>query len=207
MGRTRLLTDSTIKKQQAIDHVLKKELILERKKHQKKQRMRSDHTKIEVVKSYLALGGNLTLTAGSTNIPYRTLQAWKASEWWKNLVAELKKEEKLTLSAKTKAILERTMELTAERIENGDFIYDQKKGELVRRPLPAKDLHKITVDMMIRRDIIDEATAERVVMKNNDEKLADLAKRFADLATLALEKPNTVVEVTDVIFAEETKRA
>lgn len=206
MGRTRLLTDSKIKRQQAIDHVLKKELVLERKKHQKKQRMRSDHTKIEVVKTFLALGGNLTLTAGSTNIPYRTLQAWKASDWWKNLVQELRKEEKLELSAKTKEIMERTMTLTIDRIDNGDFIYDQKKGELIRKPLQAKDLHKITIDMMDRKDVLDKATEERVDLKSNDDKLADLAKRFADLAQMALDKPKPTIEVTDVVYITEDQK-
>lgn len=205
MGRTRLLTDSNIKKQQAIDHVLKAELVLERKKHQKKQRMRSDHTKIEVVKTYLALGGNLTLTSGATNIPHRTLCSWKASDWWKNLVQELKKEEKLVLSAKTKDIMERTMELTVDRIEHGDFIYDQKKGELIRKPLQAKDLHKITIDMMDRKEILDKATEEKVDLKSNDDKLVDLAKRFADLAQMALDKPKPTIEVTDVVYITEDK--
>lgn len=205
MGRTRLLTDSNIKKQQAIDHVLKAELVLERKKHQKKQRMRSDHTKIEVVKTYLALGGNLSLTSGATNIPHRTLCSWKASDWWKNLVQELKKEEKLVLSAKTKDIMERTMELTVDRIENGDFIYDQKKGELIRKPLQAKDLHKITIDMMDRKEILDKATEEKVDLKSNDDKLVDLAKRFADLAQMALDKPKPTIEVTDVVYITEDK--
>ncbi len=41
-------------------------------------------------------------------------------------------------------------------------------------------------------------------MKSNDDKLADLAQRFADLAQKALDKPKNVIEVTDVIYMKET---
>lgn len=204
MGRTRLLTDSPIKKAQALAHIDKHDLIEARKIHQKKQRMESDHTKIEVVKSYLALGGNLTLTSGATGIPIRTLFLWKSKQWWKDLVAALKREEKLTLSAKTKRILELSMEETLDRLENGDFVIDQKTGQFLRKPVSARELNKITTDMLERKEKLDLATEEKQEMKSNDDKLADLAQRFADLAQKALEKPKTTVEVTDVIYMKET---
>lgn len=209
MGRKlRLLTDSTIKHDKAVDILTTKvELMEERKKHKKNYFMRSDATKVEVVKTYLALGGNLTLTAAAVQIPYRTLYVWKCSDWWKNLVAECKKVEKLEMSQRTKMIIEKSMMLLEDRLENGDIFYNQKTGELQRKPVIAKDLHTIAKDMLDRKLILDRSFEEQVVEVSKDNKLEDLALRFAALAEKALEKPKPYVEVVDVIFAEETTHA
>lgn len=204
---SRLLTDSLPKKEQALAKIERDALVAERKKHQRKYKMYSDEAKIETVKTYLALGGNLQLTSGATGITYTTLCSWKHSEWWKSLVSDIKKQEKLELSARTKRIVEKSMELLQDRLEQGDFYYDQKKGVLVRRPVTAQVIHRIAADMIDRKEMLDKSTEERVELKNNDEKLADLAKRFADLAEKALSKPKPVVEVTDVVFVEEKTNA
>lgn len=200
--KVRLLTDSEPKKQQQLAWLEKDVLIAERKKHQRAYKMRSDDTKVEVVKTYLALGGNLTLTAHCTDIPRDTLKTWKASQWWKTLVTEIKQQEKLELSAKTKRILEKTMEVLADRVANGDFIYDQKAGKLVRKPLGAKDAHQISMDLIDRAEILDKATEEEPEHKDKDlSRLEALADKFAKLANKIDMKP--AVQVTDVIFVEQ----
>ncbi len=210
MAKRRFLTDSEPKKQQALLLMEKEALIAERKKHQRAYKMRSDDTKIEVVKTYLALGGNLTLTANVTEISRDTLKVWKASNWWKTIVEELQKQEKLELSAKTKRILEKTMEVLADRVMNGDFIYDQKQGKLVRKPICAATAHKISVDLIDRTQLLDKATEEKDDETSTDlSRLADLAKRFELLANKQeqqlTQKP--VVEVTDVVFVKEQENA
>lgn len=208
--KIRLLTDSPVKHQAAVQRmdeiILKEDLKKARKEHQRQRLLRSDSTKVEVVKTFVALGGNLQLTAASCGIPHRTLQNWKATTWWKNLVSELKKAEKLELSAKTKTIIERSMMLLADRLENGDAFFNQKTGEVQRKPVSAKDLHTIAKDMMDRKLILDKAFEEKIVEATEGNKLAALAERFAKLAEATLEnKPK--IEVTDVVFAEEKPRA
>ena len=207
MGRTRLLTDSPIKKALALKHIDKHDQKESAAIMAKKPRMVSDHTKIEVIKTYLALGGNLSLTAGATGIPIRTLFLWKTKNWWKEITATLKREERLTLSAKTKRILELSMDQTIDRLENGDLVIDPKSGALIRKPVNARELNQITKDMMERKEQLDISTEEKQELKGYDDKLAVLAQRFADLAQLALEKPKPKIEVTDVIFVEEDNNA
>lgn len=201
--KVRLITDSMLKNAAARAVVeataLKEELI----KNRKKAQFRSDSVKVEVVKTYLALGANAALTAGATNIPLRTIKLWKTQNWWKNLVNELKKAEKLELSAKTKTIIERSMELLADRLENGDAFYHPKTGEIIRKPVPAVTLHQIAKDMIDRKNILDKAFEEKVVVETKGDKLADLAERFAKLAEMSIEKKKPVVEVTDVVFVQE----
>lgn len=197
-----LLTDSEYKKKQAIAAIDREVLIAERKKHQRKMTLRSDSTKIEVVKTYLALGGNATLTAAATKIPFDTIKTWKTTNWWNQLVNDMRKAEKLELSAKTKRILDKSLDLVMDRLDNGDFFYDQKSGQLVRKPIPARELNKIAVDMIDQKFILDKATEEQVELSTNEEKLAKLAERFAELAATALAR-KPAVEVTDVVFVEE----
>ncbi len=209
MAKKRFLTDSEPKKQQALIALEREALVAERKKHQRAYKMRSDDTKVDVVKTYLALGGNLTLTANVTEISRDTLKVWKASNWWKTIVEELQKQEKLELSAKTKRILEKTMEVLADRVINGDFIYDQKMGRLVRKPICAATAHKISVDLIDRTQLLDKATEEKDDETSTDlTRLADLAKRFELLANKQeqqiTQKP--VVQVTDVVYIETPKK-
>ncbi len=203
--KVRLLTDSMIKKGKALAvleaTVLKEELVANRKKVQ----FRSDYAKVEVVKTYLALGANLTLTSSATGVPLRTLHLWKSSTWWKNLVNEIKKVEKLELSAKTKAILDRSLDQIIDRLDNGDIILNQKTGTIERKKLSARDLNQITKDIMDRKLILDRAFEEKVVEVDKGDRLAALAERFANLAEATLEntKKRPVVEVTDVVFVKE----
>lgn len=200
--KPRILTDSKIKKEQSIAVFEREALIEERKKHQRSYKMRSDETKIEVVKTYLALGGNLALTASVTEISKDTLKVWKASAWWSNLVNEIKKCEKLELSAKTKRILDASMNVLADRVSNGDFIYDQKQGTLIRKPISAKDAHSISVDLIDRVQILDKETQDEPENKDKDlARLEALADKFAKIANKIDLKP--VVNVTDVVFVEQ----
>jgi hypothetical protein len=188
-------------KAQELSLLRKKRLALvAQRKHQ------SDETKIDTIKTFLALGGNLKLTSGATGIPYPTLKGWKATQWWNDVVTELRKAEKLELSVSTKTILNKSLALIEDRLNNGDFIYDQKKGKLIRKPLQAKDLHKIAVDMMDRKDKLDKATASDEVHESHDEKLKSLAERFAALAIKAVEKQSKIDSdvVLDIPFKDVT---
>jgi hypothetical protein len=161
------------------------------------KRQRSDEVKIDTIKTFLALGGNLQLTSGATGIPYPTLKYWKASNWWNNVITELRKAEKLELSSSAKKILNKSLALLEDRLDNGDFIYDQKKGKLIRKPVPAATAHKIAVDMMERKDALDRDTSEENINQSNEDKLISLAERFAALAEKAAQKRKNM-EAIDV---------
>lgn len=205
--KIRLLTDSAVKKEQAMARLEKEALMAERKKHQHKLKYYSDDAKVNVIKTYLALGGNTTLTAHACGITVRTLFLWKNTEWWKQIYNDLRKQEKLELSAKAKNIVEKSLEVLADRVANGDFIYDSKTGQLIRKGIPAKDALQIADKLLERKQILDDATAEDVPKEvQGTGMLEQLAERFATLATKALDKKQTV-EVTDVVFVKETDNA
>lgn len=202
--KTYTLTDSEFKKKALVNQEERLRLIKARLEH--RARMKTDEAKVDAVKTYIALGGNLTLTAATVGISRNTLKVWKASQWWQRLTKELRSEEKIKLSAKTKAILHKAMEELADRLERGDYIYDPKKGTLVRKPVAAKELHRISVDMIDKSDKIDRQIdhgEDDSPEQTQEFKLQKIAEQFAQLAVKAMKKPK--VEVTDVIFIEEKK--
>lgn len=204
-----MLTDSTYKKNAAVKAEEREQLRRKRMALVAKRALESDSLKIETIKAFLAFGGNVALTATAMDLSRMTVHRWKNSAWWNRIITELRKEEKLVLSSKTKSILNTAMEGLADRVANGDHIYDQKKGQLVRKPLVAKDLHKITTDLMDRADILDKQTVDNDLVQNDDDKLAKLAERFANLAVKAAERSvnkDTGV-VVDVPYVERNVEA
>ena len=164
----------------------------------------SDSQKLEAVKTYLILG-NLSLTASSLKIPLPTIKDWKKSEWWKQIQNELMVQEDLQLGDRLKKIVNRSYDVIEDRMANGDFVYDQKTGEMRRKPVSMKDAHKVGLDLQERRDelIRRHVEGESITTDKIEKTLLDLAKRFEDIAN-GVNKQQRPVEVTDVIFADGT---
>lgn len=157
----------------------------------------SDSQKLEAVTTYLSLG-NLALTASVLKIPEFTLRGWKQKDWWKEIEGELRVQENIQLSTRLRRIIENTLSATEDRIANGDFIYDNKTGELLRKPVSMKDAHKVAMDMIEKREYLDNKVPTNVSIEQIDDKLAKLAEKFEAIA----QGRKTIVEVTDVIVGE-----
>lgn len=157
----------------------------------------SDSQKIEAVTTYLALG-NLVLTSSVLKIPEFTLRNWKQQQWWKDIQEELAVQEDIQLSSRLKRIIETTLSATEDRIANGDWIYNNKEGSLMRKPVNLRDVHKVTMDLVDKREHLDKKTPTNVAMEQIDDRLKKLAQKFEEIATGRRE----VIEVTDVITGE-----
>ena len=162
----------------------------------------SDSQKTEAVQTYMVLG-SLKLVSGALQIPFDTLKVWKASEWWKMLEGDLRVQEDLQLSARLTKIVNRSYDVIEDRMEHGDFVYDQKSGKMRRKPVNMRDAHKVAIDLMDKKDmLVDRHIAGDSVTTDKIEKtLADLAANFAKIANSINTKGP--VEVTDVIFGDD----
>lgn len=163
----------------------------------------SDSQKLEVVQAYLALGGNTSAVSKTLGINVYTIYAWMRTDWWKELIDQIKKQENLTLSTTLKRIIDNSLTVIEERLEKGDYIYNQKTGVLSRKPVSMKDAAKLTTDLIDKRIKIESKESFTIAQENIAEKLATLAASFAELAN----KPKPQIEVTDVIFAQESVNA
>lgn len=142
----------------------------------------SDRQKIEACTTYFMLGGNLSLTSEKLKIPYDTLKTWKKADWWKELEDDIRREERLTLSTKLRNLMDASLVLVQDRLENGDWIYDQKEGELRRKPVSMKDAGKLAMDAANLRAKMNIQENHTVAAEHIEDRLGKLAKAFADLA-------------------------
>ena len=161
----------------------------------------SDKQKIEAVQHYL-LVGNLALTARVMGIPEITIRQWKTTEWWKNVVEDLKMQENMQLSAKLKNLVEASLVAVSDRLENGDFMYDQKTGQMIRKPVNIRDAHKVATDLMEKRTMLDKAAAPVQEQTQDVDRLEQLAEKFASFVLKKTEQAPVIVDVTDVVIKE-----
>jgi len=165
----------------------------------------SDEQKMELCKLYL-ITGNLKQAAASLQIPEVTARYWKAKDWWKQLEAEMRVSEQIQLSARMKRLVEKSMAVVEDRLENGDWQYNSKTGQLFRKPVAMKDAHKVTMDMATKAIEIDEKRVDAPELEEaTQNKFVELAEKFAALAQKVIEKPP--LEVTDVVFVENKEYA
>lgn len=186
----------------------------ERKKDKKSKRIRSiaaetnrqwaDSQKMEAIQSYLLLG-NLALTSRILGIPEITLRVWKTTQWWKDAVAEIKSQEKVELSAKMKKIVGASLAVVEDRLVNGDFQFDQKTGEVIRKPVNMKDAHRVAMDMQQRQELVDKSLSgeEDKGDEGVQSRLLKLAEQFAEMATKKIEQKVDEHRTIDVEDAKE----
>jgi transposase-like protein len=167
----------------------------------KTNRSWSDKQKIEAVQHYL-LVGNLALTSRVLGIPEVTLRLWKTTEWWKNVVEDLRLQENMEMSARLKRLVEASLVAVEDRLVAGDWMYDQKTGQMVRKPVNIRDAHKVAVDLMDKRTMLEKAAAPIQEQLPEDNKLEKLAEKFASFVLKQTEQPPVIVDVTDVTVKE-----
>jgi len=151
----------------------------------------SDSQKIEAVKTFL-MTGNVAMTARILKIPEFTLRKWTKSVWWHEILDDLKQEEELVLSARLKKIVDKSFDVIEDRLENGDFVYDQKSGQMRRKQVAMRDAHKVAIDLVDKREKLLGKNGVKVSEEAVADKLLKLAEKFAELAGAKKLETNTI---------------
>lgn len=138
----------------------------------------SKEQQLEVVKSFLIVG-SVRAAARLCKVPEQTAFVWARQPWWKELVDDLQTQDQLKLSSRLKRIVEKTFDVVEDRLEHGDYVYDQKTGEMRRKPVNAKDAAKIGMDFDNKRDTILGKMNSVASEEQLDDKLNKLAAKFA----------------------------
>ncbi len=147
--------------------------------------------KYEVVTQMLALG-NQRLVAEISKVPYNTISAWKKQEWWDELVQQIKYEKTVALDSKLSKIIDKSLSVVEDRLENGEMVFDRKTQEFVRRPVVLKDASKAANDLLARQAIVrkssEESSKETETMQETLGKLADEFAKFTKTLKKSVEK-------------------
>ncbi len=163
----------------------------------------SEEKKLEVMQAFLALG-QLRMAAASCNVPEITARQWKASQWWRNMEAELRRSGHIQLSTKLQGIVNKTITQLEDRVENGDFIL-KKNGEVVRKGISAEHANKIVTQLIDRRLVLEKAAArEKEDDVGIEARLLQIKQELVQLAKKPLLNQRVIEsEVIDVPSSSE----
>lgn len=162
----------------------------------------SDKKRVEVVTTFLALG-KVPMVEAVTGVPRDTIRQWKLQPWWNELVAEVQTESNQELDTKLSSIIDKSLEAVNERIEGGEFILDSRTGTVKRVPVKLKDVHRVAVDLLDKRDLLREKPLKEKAAQQSVDILKKLADQFAEWAKVHVRKPVTITgEVVDAVYEE-----
>lgn len=139
--------------------------------------------KIEVVTTYLALG-KAPMVEAVTGVPRQTIRMWKTMPWWKDIENEIRADDDAELDARVSKIIDRSLDTVVDRIDHGDFILDSRTGQVKRVPVKMKDAHKVSVDLIDKRNLIRGKPTSRTEKITVDDVMNKLAETFKEWAKL-----------------------
>ena len=162
---------------------------------------RSEKDRIRAATVY-AVTGSAARTEEITGIPSGTIRQWKTQEWWPQIIDRIHQEKDDELSVKFTDIVDKTIEQINDRIEKGDYLYDNKTGELVRKPMGGKELGIVTSIFVDKRELLRGKRKIQMDQQSIKDKLDQIAQ------ALRIKKPVTIegesIEVIDEINTEIT---
>lgn len=163
--------------------------------------------KIELVTTYLATG-SLLMASGICKVPYTTCKHWKKQPWFKDMIANIRSEEKMELDAKVSKIVNKTLDVIVDRLDGGDYILDSKSGTVKRVPVKMRDAKSVMTDLFDKRQLLrNEPTSitESQTVDKRLEMLAQQFEKFTGSGSTQLELPNTLdAEQYEVIIENES---
>lgn len=154
--------------------------------------------KADAAQRYM-LNGNMRLVSEMTGIPYQTLCDWKKSEWWGSMMDEIRLMRKAKTGTKLNDIVSTSLELLQDRLENGDWVLNNKTGEMTRRPVSLRDAAGMTNALMTRQLQMEEL-AERMEHRKEtvQETLNMLAREFTKMNKQIAKQSATTIEYVEI---------
>ena len=169
----------------------------------------TDASKIQVVTAFLTLG-KVPLVEALTGVPRSTIKLWKTQPWWGEMVKEIQSEENQEVDSRLSKIINKTMDVIDDRLENGEWILDSRQGKAIRVPVKLKDASSTARDLFKQRDAIRNAPVAREKEEAQADRLLKLAEQFAEFAK-AIKPPQREKEITgrvieDAVYEERNER-
>lgn len=154
---------------------------------------------MEVVARYMLLG-NMRVVSEQTDVPYNTLMDWKSSDWWPDLVQQLKRQKQTKTNENILVLIDQSLDIVKDRLENGDFVFDQKNGQVVRKPVSVRDAASIAATLLARQTAIEQMEQKySQETQSVKETLAQLANEFKKYNRIASSN------VSDAVIVENTE--
>jgi len=151
----------------------------------------SENQRYKVVALYKLLG-SISLVSQNTGLSTSTIKSWKSQDWWKDAEYDISQEDNAKTNVSLHKIRDAAMGQVLDRIEKGDYMYDGKTGQIIRKPINANIVNKIMNDAVDKSLLIAKMNSQAKVIQTTD-KLADrllmIAEKFRELAHQGPQKP------------------
>lgn len=158
----------------------------------------SPKQRLEVVTAYLMLG-KVSLVAAATGIPEETIHRWKAQDWFKTMVADVRSQSNVEVSGRLRMVIEKSVNVINDRLEHGDFQYDSKRGTFVRKPVGAKTAGDILAKAIDKQVLLDKIESEPTA---DGSKIEDRLKAIQE-KLLEVSRFNQSKTIEGVTYAKE----
>ena len=129
------------------------------------------------------------------NIKYDTLKTWKSSKWWVEMSEDIRTEGHIALSHKMQQVATKAIEVTMDRLENGDHVLSPTGG-ILRKPVAMRDAHQVAIsfqDRALKLETGNQTEHNPAVV----DRLQSIADAFAKMI-----KPPKQLDVIDVEYKE-----
>ncbi len=124
-----------------------------------KQAQWSDKQKFDTVAAYMVIG-NIKATAEATGVPPDTIKYWKAQEWWKDYEGQIRQQTRVQVSGKLLKVIEKAFKVVEDRLENGDWLFNSRTGEIRRVGVSAKTAGDILHKSIDRQVVLEKIQSE-----------------------------------------------
>ena len=162
----------------------------------------SEKKKLEACTLWCA-GMGLTQLAIEINVPLATIKLWRASKWWEELSRDIRSDESQKMDAQLTKILDKSLTEIMDRLEQGEYVYDQKTGKIKRAPVKLRDATVAFNSLMDKRQLIRKEPTKITEQSNTATQLANLAKQFEQFVT-GKPKEEKLVEVVNEFIEGDT---
>lgn len=163
--------------------------------------------KLQAVVQWLALG-NMKLVEATTGVNYGLLRQWKMQPWWKEFELEVRNTDNLQLDTKLTKLVDKSLEAVADRLENGEAIWDSKTGTIQRKPVNMKDSAKVATDLLTKRELLrgnatSRTEAAQIPMQDQLKLLAAEFARMTGKVVIDVEAVEILSSDIDDVYEEE----
>lgn len=137
--------------------------------------------RLRAVEMYNVLG-NLRAVSEKVGVLYDVLADWKRSEWWAELIEEVRNTRRSKMGNNLTEIVEGSIDVIKDRLDNGDLVLNNKTGELIRKPVSMKDAAQVANNLLTRQmqleELQEKLNVHKETVQDTLKKLADEFKKF-----------------------------
>lgn len=153
----------------------------------------TEKKRIEAATLYAALG-SVRKVSDLIEVPQATVRSWRSQQWFRDLLDEIRAENNDAIDVKFSEIIDSALDQLKDRVVNGDHVLT-KEGDLVRKPVGARDLSLVTAINWDKRQLargLPTSRTEQIQNKSVESRLIELKEAFEKQTGQKIRKPEII---------------